>query len=140
MTQDATQQNLRIRCGDDWGDEVTITCVDGDGNPLDLTGAEIWMTVRKKALRNASATDTSHPPVLQITSPAVVGGAGGITIIDGPAGTARPSLTPAQTKLLVKSSYVYDIQLRAATGSLAGKVKTIQEGTITPLAQNTLSA
>ena len=139
MTQSATVQNLQIRRGDDWGDEITIEVVDGEGEPLDITDAEIWLTIRKKTLRNAAATDTTRPPVLQLTSSAVVDGTGGISILDGAAGTARPVLTPAQTKLLVARTYYYDVQIRAAIGQYAGKIKTVQTGTITPLDEQTLS-
>lgn len=139
MSADAKRQNLKIRRGDDWGDDVTLQCVNGDGTPMDLTNAEIWLTIRDKIIRSATATDVSDPPVVQITSPAVVGGAGGITVTDAAGGLARPLLTYTQTKLLVKRVLTYDVQVRPTVGPHAGKLKTTQEGSIETLDERTLS-
>lgn len=136
MSQDATRQNMKIRRGDDW--YGTLEFDDGSGGPLDLTDAEIWMTFRESVVRSATATDTTHPPTLQITSPAVVDGPGGILITDGPGGKARPALTPAQTKLLVERLYAYDVQVRPSVGPLAGKIKTTQSGNVEALNEVTL--
>lgn len=139
MSQDALRQKLRIRRGDDWGDEVTLEFVDGDGAPMDITGAEIWMTFRESIVRSATATDETDSPVVQLTSPAVVDGPGGIVVLDGPAGTARPLLTPAQTKKFVRKYHTYDVQIRPASGPLAGKIRTTQEGHVETLDERTLS-
>lgn len=140
MSQDATLQNFEIRRGDDWGDEVTLWFRNGDGTPMDLTNAEIWMSFRDAPIRSATATDVTHPPTVQITSPAVVGGPGGITILDAVTGQARPALTPAQTKLLVRRLYTYDVQVRTAVGALAGKIKTTQEGNVETLDERSLAS
>jgi len=139
MSKDAVRQDLTIRRGDDWGDEVTLTFLNGDGTPMDITGAEIWFSIRDAAVRDPLATDATHPPIVQITSPAVVGGPGGILPVDAAAGTARPSLTPEQTKLLVQKRYSYDVQIRPGVGALTGKIKTTQWGAVEPLSEQTLS-
>jgi hypothetical protein len=138
MSKDAVRQNLTIRRGDDWGDEVTLAFTGSDGQPLDISGAQIWMTIRERAVPNPFATDITHPPIAQITSPAVADGPGGITVLNATAGEARPALTAAQTRRLTKRFYAYDVELVLGVGPLAGKRKTTQVGAVIVLDDVTL--
>ena len=94
------------------GDSKTINMSfkDNTGNPIDLTGATIWFTVK----RNPMDLDSNAVIQKEITSHT-----------DATNGLSTISLAPTDTNDLEIRSYNYDIQLVDSIG----KVTTIIVGT-----------
>jgi hypothetical protein len=80
----------------------TLTFTDSDDNPLDLTGAAVWYTVKERA----SDLDTSALIQKKITSH--TDATGGVTLL---------SLSATDTDI-DPGDYVYDFQLVSASGEI----------------------
>lgn len=97
---------LEVIKRDDIGFELTFT--DVDGNPIDLTGATVFFTVKKNKL--------------DIDDDAVISKE--ITSFDAPTtGVALLELTAAETNISPRS-YFFDVQLKNSDG----KISSIQAG------------
>lgn len=117
--------SIQIRRGDTWPKRLTIT----QGGPVNLANvSQIWMTFRRKPAKPGVDTDDTSA-VLQVTL------GSGITVFDAAEGEADVALTPAQTSLLVKDSYYFDVQIKMNTG----EIFTTDDGYATILDQATLS-
>lgn len=114
--------NIRATRGDS---ETYLLTITEDAAPLDLTSAEIWMTVKKRF------GDTDDLAVFQKTT------ADGITITDGVGGLATVQLSPADTAGLParRVQLLYDVQVKV----LDGRVLTPIAGTLTVEPDVTLS-
>ncbi len=109
--------NLEVYRGDDktW----KITFKDANQNPIDITGATVWFTVKE------NATDTDPQAVIQKQ----------ITTHTVPLqGETELILVPADTQNLEATDYEYDMQL--VTG---GKVTTFMRGTFNVLQDISIS-
>ena len=93
------------------GDHKTfeLQVKDQDGNPIDLSGATIRMTVKKHA--------TDETAVISKTS----NNASEISITDPANGIAEIYLVPSDTRNLDAGKYIFDIEITTA----AGKVYTV---------------
>lgn len=106
--------DLRARRGDDKTYQLTIR--QANGVPLDLTGLELWFTVKR------SYAHADSEAIAQRT----VGS--GITIVDGPAGRADVTLPAAATTDLpaTATALVWDCQVKDP----AGEIHTVDGGTL----------
>jgi hypothetical protein len=93
---------------------------------VDLTGATIKFTVKKKA------TDPDSEAVIAKSS----ANAAEINITDAAGGKAEIYLVPADTKDINAMSYVYDVELTTSTG----KVYTLVKATLRVLEDVTKGA
>lgn len=96
---------IEVYRGDSPTFEITVT--DQNGDPVDLTGAEIVFSVKKKL------TDTAY--VFQRKNTAAGGGDDEILIIDAVNGKFRLLLTNAVTQDLELRDYVHDFQITLGT-------------------------
>ena len=96
-----TQHSFSMYRGDTKSINLTVT--DDDGVAVDLTGAEVWLTLK-------SAVTEADPGVLQkkVTSHT--------TPLEG-----KTSITidPADTDSVSPDDYLYDIQLKQAAGTIS---------------------
>jgi hypothetical protein len=99
-----SNQRLEIPRGDTRRFQVTVT--DEAGLPVNLSGATIYFTVRKKFASSADDTDA----VFQKSVGA------GITITDAAAGVIALVIDPADSRSLPKIVLLYDLQVITAAG------------------------
>lgn len=104
-----------------------LTIVDAEGEAIDLTGSELWFTIK------VNQADTDAAALVQKTS------GSGITHADEQdgdgAGLATVALEPEDTEKLLARDYYYDVQMK----SPAGAVTTVVAGTFTLSADVTRS-
>jgi hypothetical protein len=106
--------DISVKRGDNETLDLVVTDTD-TGDPLDLTGVSLWLTVK------VQVNDPDSLAVIQKT----VGS--GITITDAAAGEASVSISPADTAPFPSSwEGVYDVQLKSA-----GSVRTVVSGAFT---------
>jgi hypothetical protein len=97
----ASKYNIIIEQGADFGLDFAMS--NSDNTPIDLTGAIVRSQIREKY--------SSPNPLVYFTG----------TVLDGPAGTAKISLTASQTSAIAATdtnAYVYDIEVAFPTGSV----------------------
>lgn len=91
---------------------ITVTqTLEGETTPVDLTGASLWMTAKRKP------TDKDNQAVFQMTTPTDI-------VIDGDPTSGRAMITvpPEATASITYASdeaavtLVYDIQVKTQTG------------------------
>lgn len=100
----ASNQRLEVIRGDTRRYEITVT--DDAGLPVDLSGASVYFTVRKKYSSGANDTDAVFQKEV----------GGGITITDGSAGVVALVIDPADTRALPASLFLYDLQVITGAG------------------------
>ena len=105
--------DIEIYRGDNKTWEITVKDVSGE--VVDITGAEIIMSVKK------NVSDVSY--LIQRKNLAAGGDSGQIEIIDAENGVFNLHLVPENTNNLRPSKYTYDIQ-----ATISGKVYTILFG------------
>jgi hypothetical protein len=105
---------LEMYRGDDESFDIAVT---KDGIAVDLTGASIRFTAKRRA------TDVDLEAVIAKTSAV----AGGIVVTNALGGIARVDIVPADTEDLTASArLIWDLQAVDGTG----KVRTLADGTL----------
>jgi hypothetical protein len=102
----ASNQRLEVVRGDTRRYQVTVT--DDAGLPVDLSGASIYFTVRKKYSSSSDDTDA----VFQKS----VGN--GISISDASSGSIAIVIAPTDTRALPASLFLYDLQVNTGAGDV----------------------
>lgn len=106
--------------------EFTVTAVDADGAPLDLTGAVIWMTGK------VTETDTDANAQFQHNSDTI----GGIALTDADSGIATITMEAADTEDLAGTTPLfYDVQCVDALGG----IQTLAKGILSVLVDVTVN-
>lgn len=104
---------LTVKRGDTIDLEVTVA---RGGSPVDLSGADLWFTAKRKL------KDLDIAAVAQKTL------GDGIAVTDAPAGELLVTLAPDDTDDLTKETVLYcDVQMVEASG----RVTTVASGTLT---------
>lgn len=103
--------------GDDYENTVAVT--DADGNPVDLTGAKLWFTIKKKP------DDDDANAVVQYDSE----GDPNNIWVEGAAtnGIIGFLISASDSKDIAPRSYYYDFQVKLSSG----KIHTPLRGNIT---------
>lgn len=115
--------DLRMTRGDSKAFAFAIT--DASGDPLDLTGASVWMTAKE------AYADTDDGATFQKTN------ADGITVLDAANGLIRVDLVPGDTDGLddKRVRLLYDIQVLDAddkvTTPISGRIVVSPDVTLT---------
>lgn len=105
---------------------VTMTAT-LNGAPVDLTGAQLWFTVKYK---NTWKTDPDSAALFQLST-----GAGTVTIQSPPTnGIATATILPSMTKALLQDAqFTYDWKVLDAVGNIT----TLEVGTLLVLSDVT---
>lgn len=107
--------------GDDRSFTMTVT---DNGGPLDLAGATVRFTAKRKL------ADADDDAVIALDS-----GTGGVVITDAPGGVVRVDVGSADTAGLTKDEKLFwDLQVKDA----AGKVRTSPDASLTATTLGTL--
>lgn len=85
-----------------------VAVKDNSGQPVDLTGAAVYFTIRKKGVSVTAADDSDA--VLQKSI------AGGIEATDAAAGQLKITLDPTDTRNKAAAKYIYDLCVITAAG------------------------
>ena len=106
------------------GDSKTLelTVTDGNGDAVNLTGAYIWFTVKKRA-----KDVDSKAVITKATANVDGGGDEQILITSGSLGLVEIYLVPADTEDLNPPDYKYQFDVQVKTA--AGKVYTVARDT-----------
>lgn len=117
---------LMVTRGDSHDFEIEVQL---DGNPVDLTGQSLTLTIKQHE------DDDAECAVFTLTNAA----SGGIVYTNAVAGIATASLTPEQTEQLLPGvTYFFDVQLTLSTGKvhtvLTGRIRARKDIT-TPVSQ-----
>jgi len=94
-------------------EDIEITLVDENGDPIDLTGSSITFTVKENV--------ADEEPVIQRKNEAAGGDDSQIEMTDPANGIFEIHIIPENTSSLTAKGYAYDIQVILSSG----KVKTV---------------
>lgn len=100
------ETRLRIARGD--AATFDISASKGDGTAQDITGSSLWFTAKHRL------DDEDGDAVIAKST-----GAGGVAIVDGPAGLARVTLAPADTEGLTSPTTLHwDVQAKDPSNAI----------------------
>lgn len=119
-----SEWNIAINQGATW--QIEVTYLDPDGDPVNLTGFDVRMQVR----RAYADQDDVDSPLVDLT----IGD--GVTVTDATGGVFRLTIDKTTTEALPPGSWLYDVEIESAGGEVTrlfyGRALVRAEVTRTP--------